>query len=55
MQGFIQKEIESENRPFRKIGDLKTDPSQKSETFKRTLKLKIVMYTVMYIVMYIKL
>ena len=29
--------------PFTKIGDLKTDPSQKSETLKRTLKLKIIM------------
>ena len=46
-QGFIREEIRSKDGPFTKIGNLKTDPlqnlSQKSETLKRTLKLKIVM------------
>ena len=29
-QGFIQQKNESENGPFKKIGDLKTDPKIKS-------------------------
>ena len=40
-QGFIQEKIGSENGPFTKIGDFKTDPSQKSETLKRILNLKL--------------
>ena len=43
LQGFIQDKIGSKIEPFTKTGDLKTDPSQKSETLKRTLKLKITM------------
>ena len=36
-QGFTQEKTGSENGPFRKIRDLKTDTSQKSETLKRIL------------------
>ena len=43
LQGFIQKKIGSKNGTFTKISELKTDPSQKLETLKRTLKLKIIM------------
>ena len=43
LQGFIQERIGSENGPFTKIGDLKTNPSQKQETLKRIQKLKIIM------------
>ena len=43
LQGFIPKKIGSENGPFIKIGDLRTDPSQKSEILKWTIKVKIIM------------
>ena len=36
-QGIIKEKIESENGPFTKIGDLKTDALQKSATLKLTL------------------
>ena len=36
-QGFIQEKIGSESGPFTKTSNLKTDPSQKSATLKRTL------------------
>ena len=42
-QGFIQEITGSENGPFEKIGDFKTDPSQKSKTLKRTLKFTFIM------------
>ena len=37
-QGFIQEKIGPKNEPFTKIGDLKTDSSQKSATLKRALQ-----------------
>ena len=43
IQGFIQLKIVAKIRLFTKIDDLKTNPSQKSETLKRTLKSKIIM------------
>ena len=42
-QGFIQEKTGFRNGPYIKICDLKMDPSQKSESLKRTVKLKIVM------------
>ena len=40
-QRFIQDKIGPENGPFTKIGDLKTDSSEKSAILKRTLLAKI--------------
>ena len=37
-QGFIQEKTGSENGPFTKIGHIKTNPSRKSVTIKRTLQ-----------------
>ena len=42
-QRFIPEKNGSKNGFFTKIGDLKTDSSQKLETLKRTLQLKIIM------------
>ena len=39
-QRFIQEKIGSKNGPFTKIGDLKTDPAQKLETFNTNSKIK---------------
>ena len=38
VQGFIPEKIGSKNGSFTEIGDLKTDPSQKSDTLNLTLK-----------------
>ena len=40
MQGFIEEKIGSENGPFTKINDLKTDPSQKNGFLKGFTKIR---------------
>ena len=42
-RGSSGRKLGPETDPSQKIGDLKTDTSQKSETLTRTLKLKILM------------